>query len=47
MGYVPNEVVEATLLNTTQAVMMDTDEPSHSNMKRIMKGDSPFSTENM
>ena len=47
LGYVPNEVVKATLLNTTQAVMMDTDEPGHSTMKRIMKGDSPFSTENM
>lgn len=47
LGYVPNEVVKYTLLNTTQAVMMDTDEPNHSTMKRRMKGDSPSSTANI
>ena len=42
LGYVPNDVVKATLLNTTQAVMMDTDDPSHSTMKRKMKRRFPF-----
>jgi hypothetical protein len=42
LGYVPNDVVKATLLNTTQAVMMDTDDPNHSTMKRRMKRRFPF-----
>ena len=42
LGYVPNTVVKATLLNTTQAVIMDTDEPNHSTMKRRMKSRFPF-----
>ena len=42
LGYVPNEVVKATLLNTTQAVIMDTDEPGYSTMKRRMKRRLPF-----
>lgn len=42
LGYVPNELVKATLLNTTYALIMDTDEPSHSIMKRRMKRRFPF-----
>ena len=42
LGYVTNELVKATNINTTQAVMMDTDKPNHSTMKMRMKRRFPF-----
>ena len=42
LDYVPNKVVKDTLMNTTQAVIMDTDEPNHSTMKRRIKRIFPF-----
>ena len=42
LGYIPDKVAKATLENTTQAVILDTDNPSHATMRRRMKKRFPF-----
>ena len=42
IGYISDKVAKSILENTTQAVILDTDNPSHATMKRRIKKRFPF-----